>query len=125
LALLLGIFDLVTFGIFRRKFKRLIVYFPTAPSNSQLDRIFGDAASFGGLPRRFHPKYGTNGFWLLRSGAYLFLPSLVAMLLVLWLQPTNDILFRVPIIAFVFSIVFIWFGNVMINRKAKQVAQTA
>ncbi len=123
LALLLGVFDLITFGIFRRKFKRLIVYFPTTPSNTQLDRIIGDVASFGGLPRRYHSEYGTNGFWVLRTGAYLFLPSLVAMLLVLWLQPTNNILFRVPIIAFVFSIVFIWLGNMMINRKTKQVAR--
>ncbi|MFX1283850.1 MAG: hypothetical protein ACFFB5_09345 [Promethearchaeota archaeon] len=125
LALLLGVFDLITFGIFRRKFKRLIVYFPSIPSNMQIDQIIGDVASFGGLPRRYRPKYGTNGFWVLRTGAYLFLPSLVAMLLVLWLQPTNNILFRVPIIAFIFSIVFIWLGNMMINRKAKQVAQTS
>ncbi|MFX0015356.1 MAG: hypothetical protein ACFFBQ_06930 [Promethearchaeota archaeon] len=125
LALLLGVFDLITFGIFRKKFKRLIVYFSTSPSETQLNRIIGDAASFGGLPRRFKPKYGTNGFWVLRTGAYLFIPSLVATLLVLWLQPTNNLLFRVPIITFFFSIVFIWFGNLMINRKAKQVAQTS
>ena len=125
LAILLGLFDLITFGIFRRKFKRLIVYFPTTPSNTQLDRIIGDVASFGGLPRRYQSEYGTNGFWVLRTGAYLFLPSFVAILLVLWLQPTNNILFRVPIIAFIFSIVFIWLGNMMINRKAEQVAQTS
>jgi hypothetical protein len=123
LALLLGVFDLITFGIFRKKFKRLIVHFPTSPSISQLNQIIGDAASLGGLPRRFNPRYGTNGFWILRTGAYLFIPSLIATILVLWLQPSNNVLFRVPIIAFIFSIVFIWLGNMIINRKAKQVAR--
>ena len=123
LALLLGVFDLLTFGVFRKKFKRVIVYFPTPPSNAQLDRIIGDASSLGGLPRRFQSRYGTNGFWLLRTGAYLFIPSLVATLLVLWLQPESRVLFYVPIIAFLCSMILVWFGNSMINRKANKVAQ--
>ncbi len=124
LAFMLVIFDLLTFGIFRKKFKRVLIYFPTSPSDEQLKHVIGDAATFGGLPRRFHPEYGTNGFWLLRTGAYLFLPSLVATLLVLWLQPTNGFLFRVPIVSLTFSILFVWFGNYIINRKARFVAQT-
>ncbi|UCG04526.1 MAG: hypothetical protein JSW11_11190 [Candidatus Heimdallarchaeota archaeon] len=124
LALTLGIFNLITFGIFRKKFKRVIVHFPSSPPKEQLNRIIGDAASFGGLPRRFDHKHGTNGFWILRTGAYLFIPSLVATILVLWLQPSNNVLFWVPIIAFILSIILILFSNLIINRKAKQVAQT-
>ncbi|MFW9906277.1 MAG: hypothetical protein ACFFFH_18295 [Candidatus Thorarchaeota archaeon] len=124
LALLLGVFDLITFGIFRKKFKRLIVHFPTSPSTSELNQLIGDVASFGGLPRRFDPRYGTNGFWVLRTGAYIFIPSLVATILVIILQPSNNFLFYIPIVAFLFSIAFIWLGNTIINRKAKQVAQT-
>ncbi len=123
LAFMLVIFDLLTFGIFRKKFKRVLVYFPTSPSDEQLKHVIGDVATFGGLPRRFHPEYGTNGFWLLRTGAYLFIPSLVATLLVLWLHPTNGFLFRVPIVSLIFSILFVWFGNYIINRKARFVTQ--
>ncbi|MHA2329137.1 MAG: hypothetical protein ACXACR_11515 [Candidatus Hodarchaeales archaeon] len=65
MAILLGVFDLITFGVFRKKFKRVIAYFPSPPSDTQLNHIIGDVASFGGLPRRFGPQYGTNGFWLL------------------------------------------------------------
>jgi len=83
LALLLGIFDLLTFGIFRKRFRRILVYFPTTPSEAKLRGLVGDIASTGGLPRRYLPQYGTNGFWILRTGAYLFIPSLVSTILVL------------------------------------------
>lgn len=124
LALLLGIFDLLTFGIFRKRFRRVLVYFPTSPSDVKLRGLIGDIASTGGLPRRFLPQYGTNGFWILRTGAYLFIPSLVSTLLVLWLQPESQILFWVPIGAFLVSILFVWLGNFMIGRKATEVASS-
>ncbi|MFX0183538.1 MAG: hypothetical protein ACFE95_10695 [Candidatus Hodarchaeota archaeon] len=123
LALFLGVFDLLTFGIFRKRFKRVLVYIRTPLSDSQLRQLVGSVASMGGLPRRPLPKYGTNGFWILRTGAYLFIPSLVATILVLILQPTNGLLFRVPIVAFIFSILLVWFGNLMIRRKVSEVAR--
>jgi hypothetical protein len=124
LALFLGVFDLLTFGIFRKRFKRVLVYFRTPLSDSQLRQLVRSAASLGGLPRRSLPRFGTNGFWILRTGAYLFIPSLIATILVLILQPTNGLLFRVPIIAFVFSILLVWLGNLMIRRKASEVARS-
>ncbi|MFX0174359.1 MAG: hypothetical protein ACFE9L_20980 [Candidatus Hodarchaeota archaeon] len=123
LTLLLGLFDLLTFGIFRKKFKRVLIYFRTPLSDSQLRQFVANVASMGGLPRHFLPRYDTNGFWILRTGAYLFIPSLIATILVLILQPTNGLLFRVPIGAFIFSIVLVWLGNLMIRRKANVVAR--
>ncbi|MHA2247633.1 MAG: hypothetical protein ACXADY_21975, partial [Candidatus Hodarchaeales archaeon] len=67
-TILLGLFDLLTFGIFRKKFKRVLIYFPKPLSDTQLKQVIGDTASLGGLPRRFRPQYGTNGFWVLRTG---------------------------------------------------------
>ncbi len=122
LALILGLFDILTFGIFRRKFKRVLVYFPSPPSDSQLNQFIGDVAALGGLPRRYHFKYYTNGWWILRTGAYLFFPSLIAVILVLWLGTENGALFRIPIITFVTSILLVWLGNTLVNRKAKEIA---
>ena len=124
LALLIGVFDIISFGIFRKKFRRILVHFPKPPSTDVMYSIIADSASFGGLPRRFRPQYGSNGFWLLRTGGYLFIPSLVTTLLVLYLQPENDILFRLPIISFIISIILVWSGNFMINRKTKLIAST-
>lgn len=122
LAILLFLFDLITFGIFRKKFKRVLVYFPEPPTETQLQQVIGDAATLGGLPRQFERQYGTNGFWILRTGAYLLIPSLVATILVLWLQPDSRVLFSVPIVALIFSIFFIWLGNLLISQKARKVA---
>jgi hypothetical protein len=123
-ALLFGLFNLFSFGVFRKKFKRVLVHFSDLPSNDTMHKIMVDSASFGGLPRRYVPKYTSNGFWLLRTGAYLFFPSLVFMLLVLYLQPNNGFLFRLPIVSFITAIVLIWFGNFLINRKTKEIATT-
>ena len=122
LAIFLGFFDVLSFGVFRKKFKRVLVHFPSSPSNEEIKSIIIDAASFGGLTRGYQPQYGSNGFWLLRTGAYLFFPSLISTLLVLYLQPENDILFRLPIICFVVSLIFIWVGNQLVNHKAQEVA---
>ena len=124
LAILFGLFDILSFGIFRKKFKRTLVHFSKPPSEDRMHSIIADSASFGGLPRRYRSQYGSNGFWLLRTGAYLFIPSLVTTLLVLYLQPENDILFRLPIFSFVISIILVWLGNFMINRKTKMIAST-
>jgi hypothetical protein len=124
LAILFGLFEILSFGIFRKKFRRILVHFPKPPSDDLMRSIIVDSASFGGLPRRFRPQYESNGFWLLRTGAYLFIPSLVTTLLVLYLQPENDILFRLPIFSFVISIILVWLGNFMINRKTKMIAST-
>ena len=122
LAIILGLFDIITFGIFRKKFKRVLVYFTSSPSDDKLNQLISDVASQGGLPRRFDYAYFTNGWWILRTGAYLFVPSLIAMILVLWLQPENGALFRIPIIAFFLSIFLAWFGNFLVNNKAREVA---
>ena len=123
LAIFFGLFNALSFGIFRNKFKRVLVHISDA-STETTQNIIVDAASFGGLTRRYHPKYGSNGFWLLRTGAYLFFPSLVATLLVLYLQPDNGLLFRLPIISFVTAIILIWVGNYLVIRKAKEIAST-
>lgn len=122
LAVLFGLFDVISFGVFRKKFRRVLVHFPTPPSQDEMHTIITDAASFGGLSRGYQPQYGSNGFWLLRTGAYLFFPSLISTLLVLYLQPENDILFRLPIICFIVSLIFVWVGNQLVNRKAKEIA---
>ena len=122
MAFLLLLFNILTFGLFRKKFKRILVYFPTAPSTEQLEKIIIDVASKGGLPRRYHSDYYTNGFLILRTGAYLFIPSLIATILVLLLPPENGFLFRLPIVTFIISIVSVWLGNYMIDRKALQIA---
>jgi len=122
LAFLLALFDILTFGLFRKKFKRVLVYFPTPPSDNQLRSFIIDVASMGGLPRRYLSSYYTNGFLLLRTGAYLFIPSLIATFLVLLLPPENGFLFRMPIVTFIISILCIWFGNYFINRKTAEVA---
>lgn len=124
-AVFLGLFNIITFGIFRNKFKRVLVYFSSTPSDDKLNQLIVDVASQGGLPRRFDSAYFTNGWWILRTGTYLFVPSLIAMILVLWLQPENGALFRIPIIAFLLSIFLVWFGNLLINNKAKGVASTS
>jgi hypothetical protein len=123
-AMLFGLFNVISFGIFRKKFRRILVHFSDTPSNETMHKIIVDAASFGGLTRRYRPKYSSNGFWLLRTGAYLFLPSLVTTLLVLYLQPDNGFLFRLPIITFIVAIALIWIGNLMIERKAKGIVQS-
>ena len=122
LAVTIGLFDILTFGIFRKKFKRVLVYFRSPPSDDQLHKLFGDAAALGGLPRRYSYAYYTNGWWILRTGAYLFIPSLVAMILVIWIGTENGALFRIPIIAFITSIVLVWSGNEIIQRKAREIA---
>ena len=121
LAIFFGLFNVLSFGIFRNKFKRVLLHIPDA-STETTHKIIVDAANFGGLPRRYIPKYNSNGFWLLRTGAYLFFPSLVATLLVLYLQPDNGLLFRLPITSFITAIVLIWFGNYLVIRKAKEIA---
>jgi len=123
LAMFFGLFNVISFGIFRKKFRRVLVHFSDI-SPETMNKIIVDAASFGGLPRRYLPKYGSNGFWLLRTGAYLFLPSLVTTLLVLYLQPDNGLLFRLPIVTFIAAIALIWIGNLMIDRKAKRIVQS-
>lgn len=122
LVVTIGLFDILTFGIFRKKFKRVLVYFHSPPSDAQLNKLIGDAAALGGLPRRYSYDYYTNGWWILRTGAYLFIPSLVAMILVFWLGTENGALFRIPIIAFLTSIVLVWSGNAIIQRKAREIA---
>jgi hypothetical protein len=123
LAIFFGLFELLSFGIFRKKFRRVLVHFPDGhPADETMVNIIIDAAAFGGLTRHYIPKYGSNGFWLLRTGAYLFFPSLATTLLVLYLQPENDYLFRLPIISFVVALILIWFGNFLINRKANEIA---
>ncbi|MHA2167955.1 MAG: hypothetical protein ACXAAT_19075 [Candidatus Hodarchaeales archaeon] len=123
LAIFFGLFNVLSFGIFRNKFKRVLVHIPDA-STETTHEIIVDAANFGGLPRRHNPKYNSNGFWLLRTGAYLFIPSLVATLLVLYLQPDNGLLFRLPITSFITAIVMIWIGNYLVIRKTKEIATT-
>jgi hypothetical protein len=125
LAVVLGLFDIFTFGIFRKKFKRVLVYFSSTPSDDKLNQLIREVASQGGLPRRFDYAYFTNGWWILRTGAYLFIPTLIAMILVLWLQPENGALFRIPIIAFFLSILLVWFGTFLVNNKAKEIASTS
>ncbi|MFW9778530.1 MAG: hypothetical protein ACFFE8_06715 [Candidatus Heimdallarchaeota archaeon] len=124
LTVLLGIFDLLTFGIFRNRFKRALVYFPPeiVPSSSQINNLVSEIAHQGGLTHRFRPGYGSSGFGMIRIGAYLFIPSLFATILVLWLQPANGFLFRVPITAFIVSILLVWFGNFLVVRRARIVA---
>ncbi len=123
LAIFFGMFELLSFGIFRKKFRRVLVHFPDGPPNDEtMINIITDAAAFGGLTRHYNPGYGSNGFWFLRTGAYLFFPSLVTTLLVLYLQPTNDLLFQLPIICFVVAIAFLWFGNFLVNRKIQEIA---
>jgi hypothetical protein len=123
LAIFFGLFELLSFGIFRKKFRRVLVHFPGGhPDDVAMANIIADAASFGGLTRHYVPRLGSNGFWFLRTGAYLFFPSLATTLLVLYLQPENDYLFRLPIISFVVAIIFVWIGNFLINRKAKSLA---
>ena len=39
LAILLGLFDILSFGIFRRKFKRVLVHFPRPPSDETMLKI--------------------------------------------------------------------------------------
>ncbi|MHA2275938.1 MAG: hypothetical protein ACXAC2_09240 [Candidatus Kariarchaeaceae archaeon] len=123
LAIFFGLFNALSFGIFRNKFKRVLVHISDAPTETT-HKIIVDAANFGGLPRRYHPKYNSNGFWLLRTGAYLFIPSLVATFLVLYLQPNNGFLFRLPIMSFITAIVMIWIGNYLVIRKTKEIATT-
>ncbi|MCK4847982.1 MAG: hypothetical protein KAT16_03045 [Candidatus Heimdallarchaeota archaeon] len=126
LAMFFGLFNVISFGIFRKKFRRVLVYF-SDPSNippATMHSIIVDVANFGGLPRRYRHRYDSNGFWLLRTGAYLFLPSLVTTLLVLYLQPDNGLLFRLPIVTFIAAIVLIWIGNLMIKRKTRSIAQS-
>ncbi|MHA1977568.1 MAG: hypothetical protein ACW98F_07550 [Candidatus Hodarchaeales archaeon] len=126
LALFFGLFELISFGIFRKKFRRVLIHFPGGhPEDETMVNIITDAASLGGLTRHYKQQYGTNGFWFLRTGAYLFFPSLVTTLLVLYLQPENDYLFRLPIICFVVAIIFLWFGNFQVNRKTKEVATSS
>lgn len=122
LAVTIGLFDILTFGIFRKKFKRVLVYFRSPPSDAQLKQLIGDAAAIGGLPRRYSYDYYTNGWWILRTGAYLFIPSLIAMILVFWSGTENGALFRIPIIAFITSIVLVWSGNAIIQRKTREIA---
>ena len=123
LAIFFGLFEILSFGIFRKKFKRVLVHFPDGhPPDETMKNIITDAATFGGLTRHYIPGYGSNGSWLLRTGAYLFFPSLVTTLLVLYLQPENDYLFRLPIICFVVAIILIWLGNFLVNRKTKEIA---
>lgn len=125
LAFLLGAFNFLTFGLFRKKLQRTFVHLPKSPSSDQLDQIIRDIASFGGLPRGYHSRFGTNGFWLFRTGAYMLIPSLVGTILVVWLQPENDYVFRAPLYAFGISVVLLWLGNFLINRKAKKVSSGA
>jgi hypothetical protein len=126
LAVLLGIFDLLTFGLFRKRFRRALVYFSPdkSPSPSQINDLIAEIANQGGLSHRFRPGYGSSGFGMMRIGAYLFLPSLAATILVLWLQPANGFLFRVPITAFIVSILLVWLGNVLVLRRARIVASS-
>lgn len=121
LALFLGVFDLLTFGIFRKRFNRALVYFSPdkPPSDTQINGLVAEIANQGGIPHQFRHGYGSNGFGMIRIGAYLFLPSLIATILVLWLQPANGFLFRVPITAFLVSIILVWLGNVLVLRKAR------
>ncbi|MHA1214785.1 MAG: hypothetical protein ACTSR2_08260 [Candidatus Hodarchaeales archaeon] len=127
LALMLGLFNIITFGVLRKKFKRVLVYLPKDPDRETLERLIAEVAVFGGLPRRFIPPfkrgYYTNGFWLLRTGAYLFIPALAGTILVLWIQPESNFVLFAPILSFTFSILLIVLGDLLINRKARQVSR--
>ncbi|MHA1974268.1 MAG: hypothetical protein ACTSW1_14810 [Candidatus Hodarchaeales archaeon] len=129
LAAMLGLFNIITFGALRKKFKRVLVYLPKDPDRETLERLISEVATFGGLPRRFSPpfKYGyyTNGFFLLRTGAYLFIPALIGTLLVLWIQPESNFILFAPILSFAFSIMSILLGNILINKKAREVSRVS
>ena len=126
LAIIIGLFDVLTFGVFRRRFKRVLVHFPKTPSETELKQIIADSAAIGGLPRRYIPflkqSYYSNGFWLLRTGAYLVLPALLATILVVLLQPESNFIFYAPIVTFAISILFILLGNYLVGRKTRTVA---
>lgn len=123
-ASLLVLFDLITFGIFRKNFRRVLLYIPTLPPDYQVDRLLKEIAAVGGLPRRGFPGYSTNGFWIFRTGVYLFFPGLFGTLLVFWLQPDNGFIFRTPIVTFILSILLVWFGNFLIHQKRKKISQS-
>jgi hypothetical protein len=112
--------------VFQKRFRRALVYFSPdkSPSPSQINDLIAEIANQGGLSHRFRPGYGSSGFGMMRIGAYLFLPSLAATILVLWLQPANGFLFRVPITAFIVSILLVWLGNVLVLRRARIVASS-
>jgi len=127
LTLLFALFDILSFGIFRKRYRRVLVHFPKEPSTDQLKRIIVDSASMGGLPRRVVPylnkSFYSNGFWLLRTGTYLIVPALVATILVVIIQPSSNFIFFAPIVSFCVALFLILFGNFLVGRKTREVAQ--
>ena len=127
LALLFALFDILSFGIFRKKYRRVLVHLPQEPTSEQLKRVIADSAGMGGLPRRIVPylnkSFYSNGFWLLRTGTYLLIPAMVATILVIIIQPSSNFIFFAPIISFCVALFLILFGNFLVNRKTREVAK--
>ncbi|WP_455141335.1 hypothetical protein [Candidatus Hodarchaeum mangrovi] len=127
LAILFALFDLLSFGIFRKRYKRVLVHFPQEPSRDQLKKVIADSASMGGLPRRNVPylnkSFYSNGFWLLRTGTYLVIPAMFATILVIIIHPSNNFIFFAPIVSFCVALFLVLFGNFLVGRKAKAVTQ--
>jgi hypothetical protein len=129
LAILFALFDILSFGIFRKKYRRVLIHLPQEPTSEQLKKVIADSAKIGGLPRRFIPylnkSFYSNGFWLLRTGTYLVIPAIVATILVVIFQPSSKFIFFAPIISFCVALFLILFGNFLVNHKTREVAQLA
>ena len=117
IAVLVAIFDLITFGVFRTRFYRTTVNFNTVMKPDQEKEFVKLAVASGGLPRDYLPEYNTSGFFIFRIGAYLFVPSLIGTILIFLLKPSNRFIYWTPVVSFVLSIALILLGTWTIKMK--------
>jgi hypothetical protein len=120
LAGLLTVFNLVTFGIFRSRFKGTHVDF-TDINEDEIRATIREAVIAGGIPLNYRSHWSTMGFTLFRWGAYLFIPSLITIP-TFWLLSIQQMrIWAIPIGGFVLSVFLLWLGNLQILRKKRYI----
>ena len=113
----LAIFDIITLGIFRSRFHRTSVKIHQQMSEGERNDFVLQVVAMGGIPKDYRPEYATWGFHIFRLGAFLIVPSLFAVLLVLAFHPTNRFLFWSPIVTSGLSILFLIWGSLLISNR--------
>ncbi|MHA1983734.1 MAG: hypothetical protein ACW967_05235 [Candidatus Hodarchaeales archaeon] len=122
LAVIVAIFDLITFGVFRNRFYRTSIHFHSEMNTGQEKDFIRNVVQNGGLPKNYLPEYQTIGFTIFRWGAYLFVPSMIGVLLIVLFNPTNRFIYYTPIIAIVLSVLMIFIGTITIKSRTDAVS---
>ncbi|MFX0113163.1 MAG: hypothetical protein ACFFB3_01310 [Candidatus Hodarchaeota archaeon] len=115
----IGLFDLMTFGIFR-KYLRKTHFHLHSPDYDALNNVYMELVAKGGLPKA--PGYWTHWYAGVRMGAVLTVGGILTAALILLLGG-GGWLWGIPIGLIVLAIFLLGFGTWSIRRRRKGILQ--